>query len=78
MPLGWGRWFLYVFPPSRIIEKYNPKEVLLLEMLKTVFKFFVILGIVFVFYTTLNSCNLVKMHYKDFSFETTEKSTPAK
>jgi hypothetical protein len=37
-----------------------------------------VLGIILILYTALNSNNLVKIHYKDFSFETTEKSTPAK
>jgi hypothetical protein len=37
-----------------------------------------ILGIILILYTALNSKNLVKIHYKDFYFETTEKDTPAK
>lgn len=37
-----------------------------------------VLGIILILFTALNSNNLVKIHYKDFSFETTEKSTPAK
>ncbi|WP_160684741.1 hypothetical protein [Clostridium sp. C2-6-12] len=38
----------------------------------------IVLGVVLVLFTALNSKNLVKIHYKDFSFETTEKSTPTK
>jgi len=37
-----------------------------------------LLGIILILYKALNSKNLVKIHYKNFSFETTEKSTPTK
>jgi len=47
-------------------------------MFDFIIKVIEILGIILVLYKALNSENLVKIHYKDFDFETTEKSTPSK
>lgn len=47
-------------------------------MLRTIIRVLGVLGVIFVLYTALNSNNLVKIHYKNFDFETTEKSTSSK